>query len=254
VAEVSATEEPTPAPKPAPKPARAARTRAAAATSTEDASSPVEAEASAASDAAPRRRAQGPTGAEASALRARGGRGRERSSAVAADSDRANGTNEGSTEMDVDAEQVGQEAVRFVQTLVESFGLEGAASLRRDGDDLEVTVDGADLGLLVGPRGVTLLAIQDLTRVAAQRRLGDHETRLRVDVAGYRERRREALTRFANQVAAEVVTEGHARLLEPMASADRKVIHDVLATYSGVVTRSEGEDPNRRIVIAPAND
>jgi len=86
----------------------------------------------------------------------------------------------------VDAEQVGEEARRFVQGLVEAFGLEGTAGVRRDGDDLEVTVDGSDLGLLVGPRGSTLQAVQEITRVAAQRRLGDHDTRLRVDVGGYR--------------------------------------------------------------------
>jgi spoIIIJ-associated protein len=151
----------------------------------------------------------------------------------------------------VDAEQVGEEARRFVQGLVDSFGLVGTAAVRRDGDDLEVTVDGSDLGLLVGPRGSTLQAVQEITRVAAQRRLGDHDTRLRVDVGGYRERRREALTRFATQVAVEVVQSGTPRSLEPMASPDRKVIHDVLSEFDGVVTRSDGEDPYRRVVIAP---
>ena len=100
--------------------------------------------------------------------------------------------------------------------------------------------------------GRTLLAIQDLTRVAAQRRLGDHETRLRVDVAGYREKRRQALERFAATVAAQVKESGVARSLDPMPSADRKVLHDALAAIEGVSSRSEGEDPNRRVVVAPA--
>lgn len=152
----------------------------------------------------------------------------------------------------VDAQQVGDEAQKFVQGLVDAFGLTGTASLRRDGDDLEVVVDGSDLGLLVGPRGTTLQAIQELTRVAAQRRLGDHDTRLRVDVGGYRVRRREALTRFALDQAAAVASEGKARILEPMSSADRKVIHDTLVEFDGVETRSEGDDPNRRVVIAPS--
>lgn len=154
----------------------------------------------------------------------------------------------------VSAEQVGVEAKKFLTELVDAFGLDGTVDLRTDGDDLELTVSGADLGLMVGPRGNTLTAVQDLTRVASQRRLGDHDTRLRVDVGGYRERRREALSRFATQIAEQVVSSGEARALEPMSSADRKVIHDVLTEYAGVVTRSEGEDPNRRIVIAPAND
>jgi len=156
-------------------------------------------------------------------------------------------------ESTVSAQQVGEEAKKFLTELVDAFGLVGTIDLREDGDDLELTVTGADLGLMVGPRGNTLTAVQDLTRVASQRRLGDHDTRLRVDVGGYRERRREALSRFATQIAEQVVASGEARALEPMSSADRKVIHDVLTDHSGVVTRSEGEDPQRRVVIAPAN-
>ncbi len=151
------------------------------------------------------------------------------------------------------AQQVGEEAKKFLSELVGAFGLTGDVDLREDGDDLELTVSGSDLGLMVGPRGNTLLAVQDLTRVASQRRLGDHDTRLRVDVGGYRERRREALSRFATQIAEQVVASGEARALEAMSSADRKVIHDVLTDNIAVVTRSEGEDPNRRVVIAPAN-
>lgn len=154
----------------------------------------------------------------------------------------------------VDAEQVGQEAQRFVQGLVDAFGIAGMASVHREDDDIEVKVDGTDLGLLVGPRGSTLQAVQELTRVASQRRLGDHDTRLRVDVGGYRERRKEALSAFAQQVAAQVVADGAAKRLEPMSSSDRKIIHDVLSEYDGVVTRSEGDDPHRCVVIAPAND
>lgn len=156
-------------------------------------------------------------------------------------------------ESTVSAQQVGEEAKKFLIELVGAFGLEGTVDLREDGDDLELTVSGSDLGLMVGPRGNTLVAVQDLTRVASQRRLGDHDTRLRVDVGGYRERRREALGRFANQIAEQVVSSGEARALEPMSSADRKVIHDVLTDNAAVVTRSEGDDPNRRVVIAPAN-
>ncbi|HQZ34545.1 MAG TPA: RNA-binding cell elongation regulator Jag/EloR [Ilumatobacteraceae bacterium] len=153
----------------------------------------------------------------------------------------------------VDAQQVGEEAVRFMTELVSAFGLTGTAELVQDGDDLEVRVHGQELGLLVGPRGTTLQAVQDLARVAAQRRLGDHETRLRVDVGGYRERRRVALGAFATQMASEVTTSGVARVLEPMSSADRKIIHDTLSGVEGIATRSEGDDPNRRVIIAPAN-
>jgi spoIIIJ-associated protein len=162
-------------------------------------------------------------------------------------------SNINSKEQVVDAHQVGEEAVRFVSGLVEAFGLTGTAELMEDGEDLEVRVHGQELGLLVGPRGTTLQAVQDLTRVAAQRRLGDHDTRLRVDMGGYRERRRAALAKFALQMADEVKASGVARVLEPMSSADRKIIHDTLGEVDGIATRSEGEDPNRRIIIAPAN-
>ena len=159
----------------------------------------------------------------------------------------------GPKEQIVDAHQVGEEAVLFMTNLVSAFGLTGTAELVQDGDDLEVRVHGHELGLLVGPRGTTLQAVQDLARVAAQRRLGDHETRLRVDVGGYRERRRVALGAFATQMATEVTTSNVARVLEPMSSADRKIIHDTLSGVDGIVTRSEGEDPNRRVIIAPTN-
>lgn len=159
-----------------------------------------------------------------------------------------------SEEQIVDARQVGEEASRFMTGLVEAFGAEGTVELVEDGDDLEVRVHGKELGLLVGPRGTTLQAVQDLARVASQRRLGDHDTRLRVDVGGYRERRREALGKFAVQMADEVISSGVARVLEPMSSADRKVIHDTLAEVEGIATRSEGDDPYRRVVITPAND
>lgn len=152
----------------------------------------------------------------------------------------------------VSPEAVGAEATRFVEGLLEAFGLAGDVELRRSGEDLEVTITGDDLGVMIGPRGTTLLAVQDLTRVVAQRRLGDHETRLRVDIGGYRERRREALGRFAETMAAEVASSGVARVLEPMPSADRKVVHDVLSGRQDVVTRSEGEDPFRRVIISPA--
>ena len=152
----------------------------------------------------------------------------------------------------VSAAAVGAQARLFVEELVTAFGLSGETTLIEDGDDLEVRVAGDDLGLLVGPRGATLLAVQDLARVASQRRLGDHSTRLRVDVGGYRERRREALMRFAAQVADEVKRTGTAKALEPMPSSDRKVVHEALLDVDGVTTRSEGDDPHRRVIIDPA--
>jgi spoIIIJ-associated protein len=163
-------------------------------------------------------------------------------------------TTEPAKEQHVDAHQVGEEARRFLTGLLDAFGLEGEVELNEDGDDLELHVNGQELGLLVGPRGTTLQAVQDLARVASQRRLGDHDTRLRLDIGGYRERRKVALGRFATQMADEVKSSGVARVLEPMSSADRRIIHDTLSEVDGISTRSEGDDPHRRVIITPAND
>ena len=157
-------------------------------------------------------------------------------------------------QQDVNARQVGDEARKFIDELVTAFGFTAETELIEDGDDLEIRVHGENLGVLVGPRGTTLQAVQDLARVASQRRLGDHDTRLRIDIGGYRERRKEALGRFAMQMADEVKVSGVARVLEPMSSADRKIVHDALTVVDGIGTRSEGDDPYRRVVITPAND
>lgn len=154
----------------------------------------------------------------------------------------------------VDPAAVGAAAVTFMEGLVDAFGFQASVELLSDGVDLDVRVDGQGLGLLVGNGGRTLVAVQDLARVAAQRRLGDQTTRLKIDVAGYRERRREALEKFARSVAEEVRQSGVARAMEPMPSADRKVVHDVLVDIDGVSSRSEGDDPDRRVIVSPSDD
>lgn len=153
---------------------------------------------------------------------------------------------------DVAPEAVGEAASDFMNGLVAAFGSTGSSTVHVDGTEIDVRVDGSDLGLLIGPGGRTLLAVQDLARVASQRRLGDHDTRLRIDVAGYRERRRAALEKFAIAVADEVLESGRSKALEPMLSADRKVVHDVIQGIEGVESHSDGEEPRRRVVITPA--
>lgn len=161
-------------------------------------------------------------------------------------------SNDERPESTVTPDEVGAAAVAFMEGLTTAFGAQGDVAVQIDGIELEVKVTGTELGLLVGPGGRTLNAVQDLARVAAQRRLGDHETRLRIDVAGYRERREAALGAFARDIAEQVRASGTARSLEPMMSADRKVIHDVLTDEEGVASRSVGEDPDRRIIVEPA--
>jgi spoIIIJ-associated protein len=106
---------------------------------------------------------------------------------------------------------------------------------------------------LVGQKGVTLQAVQELVRSMVQRRfVGQTHARVRLDVAGYRARRKVALERFAREVAESVKANGVAKALDPMGSADRKVVHDAVNEIEGVSTASEGEDAARRVVIRPA--
>lgn len=164
---------------------------------------------------------------------------------------RMNATDE-QRESNVTPQEVGDAAVGFMSALSTAFGLDATTTLHIDETDLDVRVDGAELGLMVGPGGRTLMAVQDLARVASQRRLGDHDTRLRIDVGGYREKRRAALETFARGVAQQVIDTGAMKALEPMPSADRKAVHDALVDVDGVSSRSEGDDPTRRVIISPA--
>jgi spoIIIJ-associated protein len=151
-------------------------------------------------------------------------------------------------------EEQGEVGRAFVADLLSEFGMEGTVETRLlDEDTVEIAALGEDLGILVGPRGSTLAALQDLTRAVVQRQCPSRTDRILVDVAGYRERRSAALKRFSVQIAEEVLASGQEKALEPMSPADRKAVHDAINEMPGVQTRSEGEDPNRHIVIAPAD-
>jgi spoIIIJ-associated protein len=146
------------------------------------------------------------------------------------------------------------EAVRgFLRDLVDAFGLDGevTATPAEEGA-VELAVAGGDLGLMIGPKGATLQAIQELSRSVLQRQLpGESHARIRVDVSGYRARRREALEAFVRTVAEDVRAAGTQKALEPMSPPDRKVVHDTVNEIDGVHTISEGEDHRRRVVIIP---
>src|SRR5262245_10233200 len=143
-------------------------------------------------------------------------------------------------------------ATTFTEELVASFGVDGQVTADVVEEAIELRVDGTNLGVLVGPKGATLHALEELIRAVVQHAAGGQSARLHLDVAGYRERRREALTAFAEQQAREVAESGTERALEPMAPPDRKVVHDTIAEIDGVVTTSVGEEPRRRVVIKPA--
>lgn len=152
----------------------------------------------------------------------------------------------------VDVDAVVESSTRFLQGLLEAAGLHGSISHRVvDEQTVEMSMAGDSLGMLVGPKGQTLLAAQELLRTFVHHDTGGRSGRLMLDVAGYREKRRAALQIFTKQVAESVVATSERRVLEPMNAVDRKVVHDTVATIDGVSSLSEGEDPHRYVVLLP---
>lgn len=149
-------------------------------------------------------------------------------------------------------EEQAEDATFFLEGLADAFSLDGRVEAEvLEGDLVEARLEGDGLALLIGPKGQTLAAIQDLARAAVQR--GPRgRTRLRIDIGGYQRLRRAALERFTRRIADQVKASGVATALEPMPPADRKVVHDTVNGIDGVTTRSEGEDAERRVLILPA--
>lgn len=140
-------------------------------------------------------------------------------------------------------------AREFLEGLVEAFGLEGSVSTTIDEDVIIADVEGPQTEAMVGVRGLVRSAIHELTRTVLQRYSSD-TARLRLDIAGYAERRRKALSIYAEQLIEQLKSEGGEIMLEPMSPADRKVIHDVASEYPGVSSYSEGEAPKRYVVLS----
>jgi spoIIIJ-associated protein len=164
------------------------------------------------------------------------------------------GESEESMEESLTLEQQGEAAAEFLTGLVREFGLQAEVTRTElDEETVQVSAVGDDLGLLVGPRGATLAAVQDLTRTFVQRQSENRTDRILVDVGGYREKRSAALRRFTEGIVEEVKASGEERSLEPMSPADRKVVHDTVNEIEGVETRSAGEEPSRYVVILPSN-
>ncbi|HEY5890269.1 MAG TPA: RNA-binding cell elongation regulator Jag/EloR [Acidimicrobiia bacterium] len=141
----------------------------------------------------------------------------------------------------------------FLAGLVDAYGLEGEVISRVDDDVIVADINGEQTEALIGVRGSVRSAIHELTRTVLQRYAQD-TARLRLDIAGYAERRREALTIYANQLIEQLEAEGGELMLEPMSSSDRKVIHDAAATSDKVSSYSEGEPPRRYVVLAANTD
>lgn len=194
-------------------------------------------------------------GRRAGPARAGGNRRQQRApgEGAEAEDDRAS---EGETLMDVALQDQAEVARDFLSGLLARFGVDAQLGVTTSEEDerVELRVDGDNLGLLIGPKGSTLLAIQDLTRTYVQHRTSARNGRIHVDVAGYREKRAVALAAFVRKVAEDVTSSGKAVALEPMSAPDRKIVHDTAAQIGGLVTRSEGEDERRHVVLLPAPD
>jgi spoIIIJ-associated protein len=145
-------------------------------------------------------------------------------------------------------QEVAEVAEDFVRGLLAAMGLEAEVRSSVEGESAFIDVAGESLGVLIGRRGQTLDALQELARTAVQRRLRSR-VRLLVDVEGYRARRRTSLAEYAKQIAERAKQRGTEIELEPMNSFERKIVHDAVAEVEGATSFSEGEEPARKVVV-----
>src|ERR1700722_22965 len=147
-------------------------------------------------------------------------------------------------------EQEGEIAADYIEGLLDVADLDGDIDMDVEGERAVVSVVGATLDELVGDDGAVLEALQELTRLAVHRQTGAR-ARLMLDIGGYRARRRSELADYGRTVALEVERTGEPKTLAAMSPFERKVVHDAVAA-AGQRSESEGEEPNRRVVVYPA--
>lgn len=138
----------------------------------------------------------------------------------------------------------------LLDEIVDALDLEAEVVVEEGPEEIAARVEGEDLGLLIGRRGQTIDAVQLLCYRVAFRGRGERK-RVSVDAAGYRERRRETVSRQADRAAERALESGNEIELEPMSASERKVVHDHLKDRPGLETFSEGEEPERCVVVAP---
>jgi spoIIIJ-associated protein len=149
----------------------------------------------------------------------------------------------------IPVDEQSEEIKGFLTGLLESFGLEGEVTTRIEEDVIYADVAGEQTEALVGTKGAILQSVLELCRTIVQRKT-QQGARIRLDIAGYTERRREALRIYARRLADKVLEEGGEIMLEAMNSADRKVVHDTVSEIDGVRSYSEGEEPHRSVIVA----
>ena len=145
-------------------------------------------------------------------------------------------------------EEIAEVGREFVQGLVAAIGIDAQVTGTTEDDTAFIDVAGEDLGALIGRRGQTLDALQELARTAVQRKLRSR-VRLIVDVEAYRARRKASLAEYARAIAERAKERGTEIELEPMTAYERKVVHDAVAEIDGASSFSEGEEPNRKVVV-----
>ncbi|HEY7121740.1 MAG TPA: RNA-binding cell elongation regulator Jag/EloR [Solirubrobacterales bacterium] len=138
----------------------------------------------------------------------------------------------------------------LLERVLEELGLEATVSVEEDDEEIHADVDGEDVGLLIGRHGQTIDALQLLCYQAAFRGRQDRK-RVSVDAAGYRERQSESLQRRADMAAEDAIRHQEAVEMDPMGSNERRVVHEHLRDRPEVETYSEGDEPNRYVVVAP---
>jgi spoIIIJ-associated protein len=148
-----------------------------------------------------------------------------------------------------DLELEGEVAADYIEGLLDVADLDGDIDMDVEGDRAVVQVVGATLSELVGRRGEVLEALQELTRLAVHQKTGNR-TRMMLDVGGYRQRRRAELAEAGQDAAEEVRRTGQPKKLWPMNPFERKIVHDAVAA-AGLRSESEGEEPERRVVVLP---
>lgn len=145
----------------------------------------------------------------------------------------------------------GEIAGDYLEELLDLLDFDGDIDLDVEGDRAIVSIDGGeDLNKLVGRKGEVLDALQELTRLAVHQKTGER-SRLMLDIAKWRRRRRDELAALGDRVARRVVESGEREPLDPMTPFERKIVHDAVAAVAGVHSESEGAEPSRRVVVLP---
>jgi spoIIIJ-associated protein len=144
----------------------------------------------------------------------------------------------------------GDVAADYLESLLDILDLDGDLDMDVEGERAVVAIVGKGLGSLIGDKGETLEALQELTRLAVQREMGVR-SRLMLDIGGFRAKRRAELAELGTEVSNRVAQSGEPERLAAMSPFERKVVHDAVAAVDGVHSESEGEEPQRRVVVLP---